>query len=78
MVLQSLNGQEAGCFPKYSRYLQFNNSTNPTFVNSGKNVHISELGVYDNVGNLVAIGKFITPIEKTNVTTIILEVALDF
>ena len=57
---------------------QFNNSTNPTFVNSGKNVHISELGVYDNVGNLVAIGKFITPIEKTNVTTIILEVALDF
>ena len=29
-------------------------------------------------GNLVAIGKFITPIEKTNVTTIILEIALDF
>ena len=57
---------------------QYNTSTNPTFVNSGQNVHISELGVYDNVGNLVAIGKFITPIEKTNVTTIILEVALDF
>lgn len=57
---------------------QFNNSTNPTFSNSGQLPHISELGVYDNVGNLVAIGKFITPIEKTNVTTIILEVALDF
>jgi hypothetical protein len=57
---------------------QFNNSTNPTFANSGQLPHISELGVYDNVGNLVAIGKFITPIEKTNVTTIILEVALDF
>ena len=57
---------------------QYNTSTNPTFGNSGQNVHISELGVYDNIGNLVAIGKFITPIEKTNVTTIILEVALDF
>ena len=57
---------------------QWNFSTNPTFNNSGQNVHISELGVYDNVGNLVAIGKFISPIEKTNVTTIILEVALDF
>lgn len=57
---------------------QYNTSTNLTYANSGQNVHISELGVYDNVGNLVAIGKFITPIEKTNVTTIILEVALDF
>jgi hypothetical protein len=57
---------------------QYNTSTNPTFVGSGQNVHISELGVYDNAGNLVAIGKFITPIEKTNVTTVILEVALDF
>jgi len=57
---------------------QYNTSTNPTYGGSGQNVHISELGVYDNAGNLVAIGKFITPIEKTNVTTIILEVALDF
>lgn len=57
---------------------QYNNSTNPTYAGSGQNVHISELGVYDNTGNLVAIGKFITPIEKTNVTTVILEVALDF
>ena len=57
---------------------QWNFSQNPTFPNSGQNVHISELGIYDNVGNLVAIGKFMTPIEKTNVTTIILEIALDF
>lgn len=57
---------------------QFNTSTNPTYAGSGQNVHITELGVYDNIGNLVAIGKFIAPIEKTNVTTIILEVALDF
>lgn len=57
---------------------QYNTSTNPTYGGSGQNIHITELGVYDNIGNLVAIGKFITPIEKTNVTTIILEVALDF
>ncbi|MDB4326204.1 hypothetical protein N9966_00145 [bacterium] len=57
---------------------QYNTSTNPTYLGSGRNVYISELGVYDSIGNLVALGKFITPIEKTNVTTIILEVALDF
>jgi hypothetical protein len=57
---------------------QFNFSQNPTYPGSGQNVHISELGIYDSNGNLVAIGKFITPIEKTNVTTIILEIALDF
>jgi len=57
---------------------QWNFSQNPTYPNSGQNVHISEIGVYDNVGNLVAIGKFITPIEKTNTTTILLEIALDF
>ena len=57
---------------------QWNWSQNPTFPNSGKNTHISEIGIYDNVGNLVGIGKFITPIEKTNVTTIILQMALDF
>lgn len=57
---------------------QFNFSQNPTYENSGRNVHISELGIYDSNGNLVVIGKFITPIEKTNTTTIILEIALDF
>ncbi len=57
---------------------QYNTSSNPTYLGSGQNIHISELGVYDSIGNLVAMGKFITPIEKTNVTTIILEVALDF
>jgi hypothetical protein len=57
---------------------QFNFSQNPTYNGSGQNVHISELGIYDSNGNLVAIGKFITPIEKTNTTTIILEIALDF
>jgi hypothetical protein len=57
---------------------QWNFSINPTYVGSGQNVRISEIGVYDNVGNLVAIGKFIIPIEKTITTTILLEIALDF
>ncbi len=57
---------------------QYNTTSNPTHPDSGRNIYISELGVYDSIGNLVALGKFITPIEKTNVTTIILEVALDF
>jgi hypothetical protein len=56
----------------------WNWSQNPTYPNSGQNVHISEIGIYDNVGNLVGIGKFITPIEKTSVTTIVLQMALDF
>lgn len=57
---------------------QWNFSINPTYAGSGQNVRISEIGVYDNVGNLVAIGKFIIPIEKTITTTILLEIALDF
>lgn len=56
----------------------WNTSQNPTWGGSGQNVHVSEIGIYDDQNNLVAIGKFITPIEKTNVTTIILEIALDF
>lgn len=57
---------------------QWNFSQNPTYSGSGQNVRISEIGIYDNVGNLVAIGKFIIPIEKTITTTILLEIALDF
>jgi len=79
------NVEASGVITKYRTQFEFtippnqwNNSQNPTFGGSGKNVHISELGVYDNIGNLVAIGKFIVPIEKTSTTTIILEVALDF
>lgn len=79
------NIESAGVITKYRTQFDFvippnqwNFSQNPTFPNSGKNVHISEIGIYDNQGNLVAIGKYIIPIEKTNTTTIILEVALDF
>lgn len=79
------NLESSGIITKYRTQFEFvippnqwNVSQNPTYLNSGKNVHISELGIYDNTGNLVAIGKYIVPIEKTNTTTIILEVALDF
>lgn len=56
----------------------WNTSQNPTWENSNQNVHVSELGIFDGDSNLVAIGKFIVPIEKSSVTTIILEIALDF
>jgi hypothetical protein len=79
------NLEASGVITNYRTEFQFtippnlwNYSQNPTYPDSGQNVHISEVGIYDNVGNLVAIGKFITPIEKTNVTTIILSLALDF
>jgi hypothetical protein len=79
------NLEASGLITNYRTEFEFtippnlwNFSQNPTYPNSGQNVHISEVGIYDNVGNLVAIGKFITPIEKTNVTTIILSLALDF
>lgn len=79
------NMEASGVITNYRTTLTFtvppnlwNFSQNPTFPNSGKNVHISEVGVYDNVGNLVAIGKFITPVEKTTTTTVLLEIALNF
>lgn len=79
------NLEASGLITNYRTEFEFtippnlwNFSQNPTYPNSGQNVHISEIGIYDNVGNLVAIGKFITPIEKTNVTTVILSLALDF
>jgi hypothetical protein len=56
---------------------QFNTSTNPTWLNSGQNVHISEVGIYSTGGDLVAIGKMNLPIEKNNTTTVIIEIAFD-
>lgn len=55
----------------------FNTTTNPTWLNSGQNVHISEVGIYSNGGELVAIGKLNLPIEKNNTTTVIIEIAFD-
>jgi hypothetical protein len=56
---------------------QFNTSTNLTWPNSGQNVHISEVGIYSTSGDLVAIGKLNLPIEKSNTTTVIIEIAFD-
>jgi hypothetical protein len=55
---------------------QFNISTNPTYPDSGQNIHISEVGVYSG-GDLVAIGKLNVPIEKTTISTVIIEMAFD-
>lgn len=55
----------------------FNTTTNPTWLNSGQNVHISEVGIYGTGGDLVAIGKMNLPIEKSNTTTVIIEIAFD-
>ena len=55
---------------------QFNTSTNPTYPNSGQNIHISEVGVYSG-SDLVAIGKLNVPIEKTTISTVIIEMAFD-
>ena len=55
----------------------FNTTTNPTWVNSNQNVHISEVGVYDVNKKLVAVGKMNLPIEKVANSTIIIEIAFD-
>jgi hypothetical protein len=56
----------------------FNTSNNPTWFGSLKNTHISEIGIYDNSNNLVAIGKFTLPIEKTINSSIIIQMAIEF
>lgn len=56
---------------------QWNTSNNPTFANSGQNPHITEVIIQDNAGNVVAVGKENLPIEKTDDTTIIIEIAFD-
>ena len=55
----------------------WNTSNNPTWNGSGQNPHISEVVIQDNLGNVVAVGKQTLPIEKTNNTTIIIEIAFD-
>lgn len=55
----------------------WNTSNNPTWNGSGQNPHISEVVIQDNLGNVVAVGKHTLPIEKTNNTTIIIEIAFD-
>lgn len=56
---------------------QWNTTNNPTWGGSGQYPHISEIIIYDDQNNVVAVGKENLPIEKTNNTTIIIEVAFD-
>ena len=56
---------------------QFNTSINPTFDGT-TSVFISEVGIYDNNRNLVAVGKINRPIEKKVGKTVIIELGLDF
>ncbi len=58
---------------------KFNNSVNPTY-NSANNhtLYISEVGIYNSLKQLVAIGKISNPIPKTNGTTIQLQLDIDF
>lgn len=55
---------------------EFNSSTNPTW--NEESVYITEVGIYNNNGDLVAIGKLNNPIEKnSNISRTIL-FAIDF
>jgi hypothetical protein len=57
---------------------RWNWTTNPTYVvGGGQNVHITDVAVYDTDGDVVAIGKENLPIEKTDDTVIIIELAFD-
>jgi hypothetical protein len=56
---------------------KFNSTTNKTWDNVSP-VLISEVGIYDDLGNLVAIGKFNTPISKDNTISRTIVFGLDF
>jgi hypothetical protein len=56
---------------------QFFMSTNPTW-SSGKPVYITEVGIYDEENNLVAVGKMNTPIPKSGDGIVVLVVDMDF
>lgn len=58
---------------------QFNNSVNPTYnITSNSTIYISEVGIYNNLNQLVAMGKISNPIAKTNTDTIQIQLDIDF
>lgn len=57
---------------------EYNDSLNPTWEDSGRNVHITEMGIYDSTKRLVAIGKVSNPIEKHSAKTVVIELSIDF
>ncbi|PCI27770.1 hypothetical protein COB55_05175 [Candidatus Wolfebacteria bacterium] len=56
---------------------QYNASINPTF-RGDTSVFVSDIGIYDNSLNLVAVGKLNKPIEKKVGKTVIIELSIDF
>jgi hypothetical protein len=57
---------------------EFNESLNPTFDSTNRNVHLTEVAIYDGDKELVGIGKLSSPIEKHNAKTVIIELGIDF
>jgi hypothetical protein len=61
---------------------QFNATTNPTRSTDPStnppDIKVSEVGVYDNLNNLVCIGKLSKPVALTAGQTIMLELSIDF
>lgn len=56
---------------------EFNSTTNPTWDNESA-VYITEVGIYDNDGNLVAKGKLNNPIKKDSTIARTLQFSIDF
>lgn len=57
----------------------FNTSVNPTFNSSlNDSVYISEVGIYNSLKQLVAIGKLANPIKKKNNDTLLVQLEIDF
>jgi len=58
---------------------QFTTTSNPTYGTSNNSVlKISEIGIYDNVGDLVLIGKISTPVSLPTGSVANIEMTLDF
>jgi hypothetical protein len=53
-------------------------TTDNTTKDSVTKLYFDEVGIYDNVGDLVIIGKFSTPIQLTQGLTVGVELTLDF
>lgn len=58
-------------------YDEFNTSTNKTW-SQGQDIYISEVGIYSSTGDLVAIGKLSTPIQKNSLISRTIKFEIDF
>lgn len=57
---------------------QFNISKNPTYTSSNNSIYISEVGIYNNNKELVAVGKLSKPIQKKRSDTLLIQLDIDF